>query len=320
MITARQLFENVRSLAGELGTCNEADFLSRLSMAGEMLMKRIDADGMLWTWCLGCPCGNCIVLPSMIRAVRQVWIGDNALDIRSQWWNGRLARNVDVQKHMEVPWANFIDSGRRIATSVIANMKITEVFEIHHSDPTDVGADIEVHYISPNHSIKVWKGTTKGNLKPIYGKAGMGEVVQFVKPRTNGNVELWARDLDTGKRRLLSVYGAAQETPQFLVYEITGKVTGPINIKGKRSWTPIRSLDDLVWFGDSEVWASALQAQAAMMNGDPETKERHLAHAITCLAMDLRDKSGPAQAQGVQFVTPWTIRNQGGHPNGFRRV
>lgn len=298
-------------MAGELGTCNETDFLRRLSQAGAMLVKRIDAEGMIWTWCLGCPCGNCIVLPSTIRAVRQAWVGGDTMDIRSQWWNGRLARNSQAESMMSVPWSNFTDSGRRIATSVIANMGVNDVFEIRHTDPDDVDVEIQVHYVSQQtKTVKVWKAVTRKDLKPVYSKTGVGEVLQFIKPRTKGTIELWARNKEDGKMRLLSVYGSSQETPQFMVYDISGRITGPLNIKGKREWTPIRDMDDLVWFGDAEVWASALQAEAAMSTGDPDLKERHLAHAITCLAMELRDKNGPATAQNVQFVTPWTVKNQ----------
>jgi hypothetical protein len=309
-LTVRDLFDQVRQLAGSAGVCDETDFMSRLNIAGQMLMKRIDADGMMWEWRL-CPCGNCVVLPSSIHAVRQAWLGLETMDLRSEWWHGRLTGGLRKDHFTDIPWQNFVDSGRRIATQRVVSAGINEVFEVKSFSKEDAGVEVVLHY-SPEGAgdTKVWKATLNENLKPVRGKTRAGEVLRFEKPRTKGPVELWTYDLSTGHRRLLAVYGRYEEVPQYPVYEISGTLTGSLIIKGKRTWTPPRDLDDVVWFGDAEVWGSALIAQAAWSNGNNAEKEQNLGFAIAALALDLKDKRPASQAQGVQFISPWSIKNK----------
>ncbi len=138
----------------------------------------------------------------------------------------------------------------------------------------------------------------------------IGEVLRFQKPRTKGNVELWAMNLDTQHRRLLAIYSAHDEVPSHAVYEMSGLIRGALNIKGKREWIAPRSMDDMVYFGNIEAWGAALQAEAAWSNGDQASKEQFLAFAVGSLAIELRDVRPHGQGQTVQTITPYSIMNK----------
>lgn len=308
-VSVRNLYDTVRHLAASAGACPSAEFMRRLNNAGEMLIKRIDADGMMFQTRL-CLCGGCVVLPSWVRAIRQAWIDGDPVDLRSEWWHGRLGgRGLYGDQHMEIPWQNLVDSGRRAATQRIVCAQKNEVFEVKHYHREDAGAQISIHYIPPKGGVAVFKCQLNENLAPCLSDTGIGEVVRFEKPRTQGPVELWARHLESGHRRLLSMYSSRDEVPEYLIYEVTGRNTGALTIKAKREWAATREMDDIVDFGDAEVWGMALQAESAWSNGDNATKESILQMAIATLAMELRDKRPHAQAQNVQFMTPWSNQN-----------
>jgi hypothetical protein len=144
----------------------------------------------------------------------------------------------------------------------------------------------------------------------VFSEIGIGEVLRFEKPRTKGKVELWANHKVTGVRRLLSVYGPSDEVPEYKVFQLTGWKTGRLIIRGKREWVPVRSMDDIIWFGDYEAWGTALRAESAWRNGNEPEKEALLQNAVAALTLDLQDRRPHAQSQTVQIVTPWTGKNK----------
>lgn len=310
-LTVRQIYDNARKLAGAAGSCDEEDFIERFNRAGEMFLKRVDSDGMMFCWRL-CTCGSCVVLPSSVGSVRQAWFDGDPVDIRSEWWNGRLTGGLTKDIQTEIPWRNFVDTGRRIATQRNVNAQNGEVFEIRHFDRADVGKEFKIYYTGPFGAQVIKKGAFKADGKPTFSKSGIGEVLRFEKPRTVGNVELWTSNLETGVRRLLAVYGPHEESPEYRVYTISGLGTGALNIKGKRAWVPVRSMEDIIWFGDIESWGAALMGEAAWSDGNFPESETHMQYAVGVATMDLKSKKGHAQGQHVQFITPWSVKNKGG--------
>lgn len=310
-LTVQQIYDRARKLAGAAGSCDEADFMDRINNAGEMFLKRVDSDGMMFCWRL-CTCGGCVVLPSSVHGVRQAWFDGDPVDIRSEWWNGRLTGGLSKDISTEIPWRNFVDTGRRIATQRGVDAQDGEVFEIRHFDPADTGKEFKIYYNGPFNVQTILKGKFKADIKPSFSKTGIGEVARFEKPRTAGNVELWAYHLETGHRRLLAVYGPREENPEYRVFTMSGLKNGALNIKGKRAWVPVRSMEDIIWFGDTESWGAALLGEAAWSDGNLVESEQHMQYAVGVAAMDLKSKKGNAQGQHVQFITPWSIKNNRG--------
>lgn len=309
MISAQQLYDATRELVGTAGTCEPEVFLEHLNAAGPMVLKRVDAEGMIWTW-RSTICGSCVTLSGEIRGIRQAWLCGESMDIKSEWWHGRLTGGLYHDTWKEYPWRNLVDSGRRIPTQRIVNATNVEVFEIKSYSREDAGKVVMVKYAPCKGTLKTWKATLREDVRPVLSKPDIGEVLYVEKPRTVGKVELWARNLDTGHRRLLAVYDPLVEIPEFPIYEITGTASGTLDVKAKRVWTPVRSMDDIIWWGDAEAWGAALVAENYWREGDNDSKEAALGHAVGILALDLKDKQGAAQTKAFQMMTPWSIQSK----------
>lgn len=314
MKTVAELFPDIKAQAGTSGSCDVADVMRRMNIIGQELLYAIDAKGTLFTWCIPV-CGNCMIMPPDIMQVKQMSLCGRPMTQRSQFWTGRMMGDDYTDGWSSYPWSTVIDTGNLAYTQWFVNAGINEVFAIRAKKQSDVGKEVDVRWRTSTGEDKRVKFSLVGDQELVEIGGPVGEVYRFQKPRTDGAVELWVKNVSTGEARLVARYGPYEEIPEYKIMRMPVRC-GQLSIKGKKMWVPLRSEEDIVPFGDVMAWRNALRAEAASVEGKVGDRNAYLEAAIGDLEREKKAFDGENIQRGMDIVSPWSV---GAGSSGFGR-
>jgi hypothetical protein len=311
MHTVAELYPLIRPQAGSAGSCSEEDLMERMNVIGPEILTKVEARGMITTWCLPI-CNGCVVLPSDLETPIQAWLNGESLGFRGAYWLGRIGGDIPRDMGQSYPWQELVDDSRSAYTQVYpVPATQNDVYEITARSQQDAGKEVQLRYRDSMGREILYVTTLAGDHTASNpSNTGIGDVTYVYKPRTVGALELWMRNLRSGHRFLVAVYDAVDEHPEYRLVHITGCANGKLVIKGRKKWMPLRTPTDVVPFGHAAMWRVALIAEAKLANRETAEFEMALDQAARLLENEMTAMRPRGTSEVVDHISPWTLWNK----------
>ncbi len=310
-VTVKQILPKIAPQVGDAGVCidsasGRAQALQALNDVTENLLKRADALGSLWFWCIPVD-GGIFTLPTDCASVRQAWVNGVSVEQRNEYWEGRL--HIGVQSG-----ALHCDGGDLI--------KIADDFAIPKSLPkvnglrvcfvaesdADEGVIVTVEILNnygekASHDVVLLK-----NAAPAYIPDLPHDILSVYKGETIGNVKLQV-EYPSGLRYNHALYDSWLPVGSFSRYKLPERlhqscVRPELLIKGKRRFLEVSDDTDFVLISDKEALRFGLMALNSLNERNSAEYNDNIARAVNELSKQNQDVVAPAASGALQFSLP----------------
>lgn len=327
--TVGQILPKIARQVSDTGVCvttssGRAQALQALNDVTENLLKRADALGSLWFFCIPVS-GGVFALPSDCASIRQVFLNGESLNQRDENFEARLhvgiqdnatmcgeADIIKISDDFAIPTSlprvdglrvcyvaeSDADAGKIVAVEILNNYGEKVKYEIK------LLKDAAPSYIPdlPHDILSFWKGATAGNVK-----------CQVQYPSRTGAAE--------GLRYNHCLYEAWLPIGSFSRYKLPQHlcdacVQPTLLIKGKRRFVEVFLDSDFVLISDKEALRFGLMALNALDRREPDEYNKNMTMAVNELSKQLQDAGSPAASTRLQFSNPIGFGRIGAH-RGF---
>lgn len=318
MILVKDLLEGLAPHVGDSGVCpdNVSAIIKDLNEVVPMLIKRLDAKGTVFQWCVPASSG-CFGLPYDCLEIRTILLDGFPLVQRDQWYEGklsvgmerRLGANCNQNAFVRACQAqNVIDIGDGFATPEpwpdCNNGKLGLKAE------NDADADVEVQVVLLNEYGDEITETVKlvNNQQVVPTKSFIKDIKFIRKPVTVGNVIGYFLMPDGRKQKFFTIPPRVV-TPQWhrkrLPQSCRCSDHGTVLIRGKARFIPLVSENDVVLIDDLKALQFGSRAIAAMKRDDRQGYNESVALAINELEKQLQDGESAATVGQAQMLSPF---------------
>lgn len=274
--------------------------IAELNVALPLLMKRVDAAGMMMHMAVPV-CGGCFWLPEEFLEARQIFLNGFGTIQRSQYYQGQLSSGLNTCG-TQCCWSEVIDLGDFAIPQPLPNFRPIYITLAAESN-ADAGKEVTVE-ITNQYGKQVKETLT---LLPEMGYVKMSEgavdVTYVGKPLTDGDVRMYL-SYDNGQRIHLCDYGPKVQSGAFRRKKLPSWCpygTNLIRIYGKMRARKITSMDDIIPVCDVEALSWALSAVTAMRRKDTAGFNECLLQAVNALWKELGNQDSASNVQPVFF-------------------
>lgn len=302
---------------GDSGVCADdtEQILANLNEAQQLLMKRLDAKGTLWYWCVPVT-GGCFALPYDCLEARQAWLDGHAMEQRDQWWEGRLSVGIqDSGCQWNAGWVQrcggheLIDLGDGYPTPNNWPGHPNTKLALVASSEGDAGKTVWVGYKDEYGTEQREELTLLADLQPVLTSGHVTSITSLNKPVTNGPVKAYVYYDFNGLRTGFAFYPAGVTNPSFrrkkVPFRYPDGCNGTLLIKGKRRFMPVRSMTDEMQICDTQALKFAVQALAAQLRKEPEEYNNYVALAVNELNKELENEQSRGVTATIQYRSPF---------------
>jgi hypothetical protein len=319
-ILAKDLYLELARSVGDAGVCPDdaASILAALNEVMPMLIKRMDAKGTLFQWCVPAESG-CFGLPHDCLEVRTILLDGFPLVQRDEWYEGKLSvgmrdsqcagancnQNVMVRT---CDYQNVIDLGDGYPTPFpwpgCWNGKLGLKAEMDG----DAGKVVQVNILNEYLDEKVNHITLLADQAITLSESFVKEIRFIRKPVTEGNVIGYYVGPDGRKTKVFTL-APRVTTPQWRRKKLPRQFPcgrhGTILIKGKARFIPLTSGDDVCLIDDVKALQFGCRAVAAQRRDDYQAYNTALTFAVNELDKQLSDSESRATVGQAQLISPF---------------
>lgn len=318
-ILAKDLFEGLAPHVGDSGVCpdDSAAILKDLNEVIPMLIKRLDAKGTIFQWCVPAATG-CFGLPHDCLEVRTILLDGFPLVQRDQWYEGKLSvGNRDCQWGgancnanlivRSCAWQNVIDVGDYATPEPWPECNNAKI-GFKAEDDSDANLVITVN-LQNEYGDDIQEDITLLKNQQISQSASFVKEIKFIrKPVTKGNVIGYVVWPDQRLIKFFTIHPRVM-SPQWRRKKLPRQYRcgrhGTILIKGKARFIPLVSENDVVIIDDLKALQFGARAIAAMKRDDRVAYNENVALAVNELEKQLEDASSAATVGQMQLVSPF---------------
>lgn len=317
-ILAKDLFEGLAPHVGDSGVCpdDEEAIIKDLNEVIPLLIKRLDAKGTIFQWCVPAQSG-CFGLPYDCLEVRTILLDGFPFVQRDQWYEGKLSvggercygPNVSKNAFVRSCQAqNIIDIGDDFPTPEpwpgCSNAKLG--LKAENAGDTDV--EVQVNILN-EYGDEIAETITLANNQQVTLSASFVKDIRFIrKPVTKGNVIGYFVMPDGRKHKFFTIPPRVV-TPRWRRKRLPDNCAcgghGTVLIRGKARFIPIVTKDDVVLLDDLAALQFGCRAVAAMKRDDRQAYNENVALAINELDKQLGDSESRATVAQAQLLSPF---------------
>lgn len=309
---ANSLFDTLAPHIGEGGICvrTEADkqlVIRNLNEALPMLMKRLDAEGTLWSWKV--PEHNgCFCLPLDCLESRQVFTDGAALEMHDQWYEGRLSGYLEGSGCC--PGSALIDVGDGFPIPYAWPPHFDARFGVVALNANDAGQVLRVRVTNRYGHEVAEELTLLPDQETVWTESPVTDVRFIKKPVTQGMVGLYIYYPQTDRRIKVTTLPANITIPSYRKKKMPQGCSccGEVVIKGKRRFIPIVSEFDSLPICDQDALMFSLHAIAARKRGDLNEYNSQLTFAVNELQKELANTNSAGISTTINFASPFAGR------------
>ncbi len=279
--------------------------IKALDLALDVLMKRIDTEGALWTWMVPVTAG-CFALPEDCLEARQIFINGASTIQRDKWFQGRLARGM---RDCGTPCGNEVrDLGDFATPAPLPPIHPIRLAFTAEQD-ADIGTVITSEVLNEYGERKKESLTLIGDQQPVIMESPAYEITFVGKPKTSGPVKLFL-SYDNGARYYFCEYGPNVRVGLFRRKKLPQRHCGcaQVHIFGKRRYDRITAETDLIPICDRVALSFAVSAIADLRKRDQEGYQRNMLMSLNELWKGLENADSASNVAPLQFVAGF-----GGH-------
>lgn len=271
-----------------------------LDMGLDALMKRVDAEGTLWTWYVPVY-GGCFSLPEDCLEARQMWVNGISTVQRDQWYQGKLFRGLNscgTQCESQI-----IDLGEFAIPHTLPKIQPIRIAFVAEYD-SDAGKEINIELIDNYGQRQTETLVLKAGQEPVLTENSASDITYVGKPRTDGPIQLQL-SYDNGARYFLAAYGPLVRSGAFRRKRMPQRFQGCnlVTIKGKRRFTRITSENDMLPICDRLALSFAVSAIADLRKRDHEGYNANLTFAMNELFKSMENADSPGNVAPVQVIS-----------------
>lgn len=310
---ALDLFHLISPSYGDGGLCpadgvnfsaaQKQQLLNELNKVIPALMKRIDAKGTLARWNVPVQ-GGCFCLPVDCVDVRQAFLNGCSLDIRDQWYEGRIGYRLNGGSGIWCGSADLIDVGDGYA--------IPEEWPSNHFDTrygvmaeelSDVGKIVHVKFKDRYGNAGEEFLELLPHQQVTSTQSAISDITYQYKGITNGAVVGFIV-YNTGVTSRMVRIPANVAAPSFHKKKLPisfGACSGELSIIGKMRFIPLQSEYDTLPICDPMALSFGLQAVSALNRRDPQGYNTALTLAVNELDKELQDVHPDSAVTQIQI-------------------
>jgi hypothetical protein len=319
-ILAKDLFGSLAPYVGDSGVCpdQEAAILAELNEVMPMLIKRMDAKGTVFQWCVPAEQG-CFGLPHDCLEVRTILLDGFPLVQRDQWYEGKLSVGMRDQQCLGANCdqnvivrgcgaQNIIDLGDGFPTPYPWPETWNGKLGLKAENEADKNLVVQVNILNEYLDEIPNQMTLLGDQGIVLSESFVRDIRFIRKPVTKGNV-IGYYVCNSGRKTKLFTLAPRVTTPQWRRKRLPAKFPcgrhGTILIRGKARFIPLTSGDDVVLIDDVTALQFALRAKAALKRDDPQAYNTFLTFAVNELDKQLSDSESRATVGQAQLKSPF---------------
>lgn len=258
-----------------------------------------------------CAYQNCITLPYELETMLTAAICCRPISIQNQWFQF-LASGPGLATTTS-GCGNIYDSSDGFVTVQDPCSDFT--IRVYADVTEDADASITVMGLDGDGNLirtlvdSVWQ---TGETIPIDASAfqtstkTFSQVTQIVKPRTNGNIRLYANYTDGSGQVLLGIYGYNVTLPKFRRYFLPGTIDTDnprqFTIIAKRRYIPAVDDNDLLIVQNVPAVKEMVMSILARERNDVALAQYHFSESMRCLTAELKEYLGQGGTMNMQFV------------------
>lgn len=310
---ATDLFPLIAPSYGDGGLCpadgvnfsatQKQQLLNELNKVIPALMKRIDSKGTLARWIVPVH-GGCFCLPMDCVDVRQAFLNGCSLEIRDQWYEGRIGYRLNGGSGLWCGSADLIDVGDGYA---IPEEWPSNHFDVRYGvmaeDPSDAGSTVQVKFKDRYGHTKEETLTLLAHQQVAATESAVTNIVYQNKGITNGAVVGFVT-YSTGVTSRIVRIPKNIAAPSFHKKKLPmsfGHCSGELSIIGKMRFIPLQSEYDTLPICDPMALSFGLQAISALNRRDPQGYNTALTLAINEIQKELSDVQPDAAVTQIQI-------------------
>lgn len=317
-ILAKDLFAELAPHVGDSGVCPDdtASILKDLNEVIPMLIKRLDAKGTVFQWCVPAASG-CFGLPYDCLEVRTILLDGFPLVQRDQWYEGKLSvgmerrigANCNQNAFVRACQAqNVIDLGDGFPTPEPWPDCWNGKLALKAENDADAGVVVQVNILNEYGDEIVNNITLAAQQQSVLSESFVKDIRFIRKPVTKGNV-IGYFVMPDGRKTKFFTLSPRVVTPQWrrkrLPHGCRCSAHGTILIRGKARFIPLVSAEDVVLLDDIKALQFGSRAIAAMKRDDRQGYNENLILAVNELEKQLGDSESRATVAQAQLVSPF---------------
>lgn len=310
--TPNDLFDVLGSHVGEGGLCVRTDadkqiVIRHLNEALPMLMKRLDAVGTLWMWRVHEHAG-CFCLPYDCLEARQVFSDGSVLQMRDEWYEGRLAGGLEG--YDGCPGSALIDVGDGFPIPYAWPPHFDARFGVVALNDNDAGEIVRVRVTNRYGHEIAEELVLKTDQEITWTESPVSDVRFLKKPVTQGMVGTYIFYPQTNRRIKITTLMPSVTLPSYRKKKLPPGCSccGEVVIKGKRRFIPLVSEFDPMPICDIDGLIFGLHALAARKRGDLQEYNAQLTFAVNELNKELGNANSAGIVSTMQFMSPFGQR------------
>lgn len=303
----------IAAMTGDAGVCitnaeGRAQAIEYIDLATENMMKRLDAEGMMFNWYVPV-CNKCIALPQDCREARQIVMNGVPLIQRDQWYLGKICNGYG--------WngcgpAECLDLGDFYIPHPLPKQRGIRIALVA-LNPNDAGEECVIQVLNEyGHPIKETL-TLLDNQQPVITESVAYDVTYFLKPKTLGPVALQL-SYDDGQRVQWCEYLPHTQEGLFRRKSIPSRFHGCniARVVGKLRYDRITSEDQIMPINDRIGMGYAVAAISAWKRGDTGAYNDNMLLALNELKKQMEDGDSAANIRQVKVRTDFANSSQAG--------
>lgn len=310
--TAADVFDFVAPNFGDGGICPNTpeareQLLTELNNALKILMKRLDAEGTLFTWIVPVY-GGIFALPQDCLEVRQAILNGQALIQRDQWYLGKLGmNNCDADRACD--GAQLIDHGDGFALPYQwPDIHFDCRLGLMAESDADAGKTVQVRLRDRYGETKEEFIQLLPNQQTAVSDSAVTDVYFTKKPVTEGNVQRFVYYPQTQQRVSIDSLAPGLENVSYRKKQLPRSYycgSGVLKIRGKRRFQKLLKETDPLPICDEAALAFAFRALAAQRRGEIDAYNTNLTFAINELTREMQNAQSAAAVSQMTFRSGW---------------